>query len=213
VSDIFREVDEEIRKERYHTLWKRYGPWVITAVVALVLAVAGYEGWKSWQRSQALAASDRYAEAVAAVEAGNTEQALTQLAEMAEPAGSGYGLLAAFRRAELLAGQGQTEQAVQLWQRIAASGGDTALRQLATVFSVMHRMDDGDPAQLASRLQPLAEGEGAFRLTAVELQALLAHKQGERARAVELYKQVADAADVPPAQRQRATQMLALLRQ
>jgi hypothetical protein len=74
-------------------------------------------------------------------------------------------------------------------------------------------MDDGDPAQLASRLQPLAEGEGAFRLTAVELQALLAHKQGERARAVELYKQVADAADVPPAQRQRATQMLALLRQ
>jgi hypothetical protein len=211
VSDIFREVDEEIRKERYATLWKKYGAYVIAAAVALVLAVAGYQGWQQWQRSQALSASDSYNAAVAQLEQGNTEQGLQQLAQLSDPSGDGYALLSAFRRAELLAQQGQRQQAVQIWNEIAGSGGDDPLRQLADVFAVMHQVDGGDPDRLASRLQPLAAEDSPYRWTAIELQATLAHKQGDDETAVELFKQIADGGDVPPAQRRRATQMLELL--
>ena len=212
MSDIFREVDEEIRKERYASLWKKYGPYVIGAAVALVLGVAGYQGWQQWQRSQAIEASNAYADAVAQAEAGNVEPALQQFGEMSEPGASGYGLLAAFREAELRAQQGDVEAAVGIWNRIAGSSGTPQpFGDLATIFAVQHRIDDGDPAALAQRLQPLAEGNGAFRWTAVELQAFLAREQGDSERAVELYRQIADASNVPPAQRQRATQMLALL--
>jgi hypothetical protein len=213
VSDIFREVDEEIRKERYATLWKKYGAYVIALAVALVLAVAGYQGWQQWQRSQALSASDSYNAAVTQLEQGNTEQGLQQLGEMADPSGDGYALLAAFRQAELLAEQGATDQAVQIWNEIAGSGGSDPLRQLADVFAVMHQVDSGDPDQLAGRLQPLAAEGRPYRWTALELQATLAHKQGDDDQAVELFKQIADGGDVPPAQRRRATQMLELLQE
>lgn len=213
MSDIFREVDEEIRKERYATLWKKYGAYVIAAAVALVLAVAGYQGWQQWQRSQALSASDNYNAAVAQLEQGNTEQGLQQLAEIADPSGDGYALLAAFRRAELLAERGDSDQAVAIWNEIAGSGGDDPLRELATVFAVMHQVDGGAPDQLAGRLQPLAAEGSPYRWTAIELQATLAHKQGDDDRAIELFKQIADGGDVPPAQRRRATQMLELLQE
>ncbi len=213
MSDIFREVDEEIRKERYATLWKKYGAYAIAAAVAVVLAVAGYQGWQQWQRSQALSASNSYNAAVQQLEQDNTQQALQQLSQMAEPSGDGYALLAAFRQAELLAEQGETQQAVEIWNRIAGSGGDDPLRDLATVFAVMHQVDSGDPAQLAQRLQPLATEGSPYRWTALELRATLAHKQGNDDQAIELFKQVADGGDVPPAQRRRATQMLELLQE
>ena len=213
MSDIFREVDEEIRKERYATLWKKYGAYVIAAAVALVLAVAGYQGWQQWQRSQALSASDSYNAAVTQLQQGNTEEGLQQLGEMADPSGDGYALLAAFRRAELLAEQGATQEAVAIWNEIAGSGGNDPLRQLADVFAVMHQVDSGDPGQLAGRLQPLADEDSPYRWTAIELQATLAHQQGDDEQAVELFKQIADGGDVPPAQRRRATQMLELLQE
>ena len=36
MSDILREVDEELRRERYQKLWERYGIYVVGAALALV---------------------------------------------------------------------------------------------------------------------------------------------------------------------------------
>ncbi|RDD62489.1 tetratricopeptide repeat protein [Ferruginivarius sediminum] len=211
MSDIFREVDEEIRKEHYEALWKKYGSWLIAAAVALVLAVAGYQGWTAWQRDQAMQASQEYAAAVA--KAGDDPAAALQaLGGLAKPGSDGYGLLAAFRQAALQAEEGNVDSAVATWEKIAASDAPPKpFRTLATLFTVMHRIDTGDPGALSERLEPIAQSNDPFRSTALELQGLLAQKQGDEARAIELYKQVADGADVPPAQRRRVTQLLAVL--
>ena len=42
MADIFREVDEDIRKERYEKLWKRYRWWLLGITLALIIAVAAY---------------------------------------------------------------------------------------------------------------------------------------------------------------------------
>ena len=42
MSDIFREVEEDVRRERFQKLWKAYGSY---AIAALVLLFAGIGGW------------------------------------------------------------------------------------------------------------------------------------------------------------------------
>jgi hypothetical protein len=212
VSDIFREVDEEIRHERYKELWRRYGLMVIGAAVALVLAVAGYQGWQAYSRGQALSASDAYASALDTLEAGNRGAALESLGQLAGSGPDGYALLAKLQRARLLAEDGDTRAAVGIWTSVA---NDAATPEpygtLARLFAVMHQLDTGDPGALSTSLDDIADSDSPFRPTALELQAVLAAKQGDTARAVDLYKQIADGANVPPRQRQRATQMLAQL--
>ena len=39
-ENLFKEIDEDLRQERFAKLWKKYGPYIISAAVALVL-VAG----------------------------------------------------------------------------------------------------------------------------------------------------------------------------
>ena len=52
VSDIFREIDEELRRDNFRKLWSRYGRYVIAAAV-LVLVVAGaIVAWRDHQLSE-----------------------------------------------------------------------------------------------------------------------------------------------------------------
>lgn len=212
MSDLFREVDEEIRHERYRELWKRYGPWLIGAALALVLVVAGYQAWQAYSRDQATTAAAQYAAALDKAEAGNQQAAVQALGDLAESGPRGYSLVAEFRRAALQVEMGNTDAAVATWQAIANNAETPEpYGKLARIFAVMHRMDSGDPSALSESLAPIAESDTPFRHTARELQAVLAAQAGEREKAVELFKQIADGANVPPQQRQRATQMIARL--
>src|ERR1700758_2715227 len=49
VTDIFREVEEDVRRERIEKLWKAYGNYVIAA---LVLLFVGIGAWQLWQRHE-----------------------------------------------------------------------------------------------------------------------------------------------------------------
>lgn len=52
MSDIFREVDEALQKEKAEKLWKEYGPTIIAAAVLLVLSTAATVGYRTWNSQQ-----------------------------------------------------------------------------------------------------------------------------------------------------------------
>jgi hypothetical protein len=213
VADIFREVEEELRRDRAARLWKKYGRYVIALAVAVILAVAGIQAWRAYDLNRRQELSERYAAALAMAERGDNAPALDAFAELSDPGAGGYRGLAAFEEARLRVEAGDTAGAIAIWDRLAA---DTSLgqgfRDVALVMSVLHQMDDGDPAVLRARLEPLRAPAHAFRATARELSALLALREGDRAAARELYTAIADDRDAPSGLRSRAAQMLVALR-
>jgi hypothetical protein len=211
VADIFKEVDEELRRDHAAKVWKKYGPFVIGAAVALVAATAAYQIWTWWDVKQRTEMSRSYAAAVALFEQGRTEDAAAAFGAVAE-GGGGYSLLAAFNEARLLAEAGDIDAAIQAWDRLAAnSSAGPAFRGAATLLSIMHQSDSGDPAELEARLAPLTEEGSGFRPIALELTAVMALRQGDRARAREIYTRLADDRTAPVGLRGRASQMLAAL--
>ncbi len=214
MSDIFREVDEDLRQERYKKLWDKHGRTLIGAAVALVLAVGGFQAWKAWDQSQRIALSDRYAEALDLATEGQREAAQDRLSRLSGPDDGGYGTLAAFERARILADSGDRDGAIAIWDELASLRGiGPAFQGLAEMLSVMNQLDDGDPAELEARLTPLTVEGGPFRATALELMAALALRQNDKDRARELYTRLADDRAAPAGLRARATQMLDALKQ
>ena len=212
MADVFKEVDEALREERFTKLWKRYGRSLIALAVAVVAAVAGLQGWRAYDLNRRSELSDRYAAALEQAVAGQTAPALNALADISNSGGGGYPGLAAFERARMLAESGDLDGAVATWDRIAEN---TALgpgfRSVAVLLSVMHRLDDGDPAALRERLEPLAVEGQPFRASALEMLALLALRGGDRETARAHYTKIADDRAAPSGVRARAAQMLAAL--
>ena len=210
MSDIIREVDEELRRENWEILWKKYGKFGFAAAVALVLGTAGVVGWREYDRSQRMAAGDAFGVAIAEVE--NTKEparAADMLAAYIQDAPDGYATLARLREAKLRADAGDREVAVALYDALAADGAvEPLFRDLAALYSVRMQVDGGDPITLNARLSPLAADGKPWRYTARELQAVVALNSGDSAAAREIFTRLADDMETPDSLRTRATEML-----
>lgn len=212
MTDIFTEVEEDLRREKAKRLWDRYGWIATTLVVAVVLGTAAFQGWRWYQAREAAAAAERFLAATRAAEANDTEAAIAGLVPLAQSGPGGYRLLARLQEAGLRARAGEREAAIRLWDGIAADTATPApYRDLAVLLAVLHGIDGGDAAALTARLIPLDRPDGAFRHSARELLAVIAVKQGERDRAITILRGLAAAEDAPQAMRTRAAETLGAL--
>lgn len=210
MSDIFREVDEDLRRDRMEGLFKRYGGIALAGALALIAATGGYTAWRNWKQSQS---QQETAALVAAIsQAGQgAEKGVEALAAFAGKADSGMAALAQLNAAALLAREGKKAEAVAVYDKIAGNSGvNPVYRDLATLLSVMHQLDSGEPGPLQARLQPLSADSSPWRFSAREMTAVLAARAGDKDKARTLFQQLADDAQAPAGVRSRASDLATL---
>ena len=208
---LIQEVDEELRHEQYRELWKRYGHYVVGAVVGIVLVVAGYQGWQGWQTKLRQQEAAQFSAAQALAMSGKTAEAAEALAKLAADSQTGYGVVAQLNRAQLLAATGDAAGALATYQQIVESKAPAEYRDLAVLKASLLALDNGDLSSLEPKLAGLTGADNPWRYSAIEVQALIARKKGDTAQAVTLFKQLADDPQAPRGLRTRATEMLAAL--
>ncbi len=153
MTDIFREVDEALRRDRVAKFWQENAAYVIAFVLGTIILTAGFSGYKAWdagtkqKQSAALIAlqgAPEYPDNITAAALGGMRPALR-----------GIALLGA---AGKQAGKKKPAEALKLYEAAAA---DTKipqdLRDLATLMSVRILSDDkaADGPKLIARLEPL----------------------------------------------------------
>lgn len=215
MSDIFQEVEEDLRRERFKKAWDRYGIYVIAAAVLIVAITAGWRGYDAWQTGQARDTGEAFNAALVAAEDAQTASAAQALTEFAQSAPSGYALLARFRAATAYQQAEQPQQAIDLLREIAGdSSVDEIYRSLATVRLGQALIDDGSTQEATSTLAPIAENTSdPFNLAAMEMMGLAAYAADQTEEARRWFQAVEGAAGVGPGIQGRARFMLALIRQ
>ena len=211
MADIFQEVEEDLRRDRYERLAKKYGVVVVAGLVAIVAATAGYVLWKNWHQARQQAATLQLAQAVdGAGPAGTTAAAIPELETVAKEASAGPAGLARLYEAGVKARTGDSAGAVALYDALAVDGSLPAVyRDLAALLSVQQQVASGDPRALSERLAGLILDTNPWRFSARELYGLLANRAGDQARAKILFQQLADDKDAPAGLRARAAELAA----
>jgi hypothetical protein len=211
VSDIFREIEDELRRDNLLKLWRRHGKYVIAAVVVVFIAAGGFAAWRQHVESERKAVSTRYFGALAAIGQGKAADAEKMFGDLAQT-GGGYAQLARFEQAALMAKSGDKAGAIGIYDSIAKSSGvDPEFRGLATLLSAMHSLPDGDPKTVIAQVAPLTEEGKPWRASALELTAAADLKAGDKPAALKIYKQLADDLSAPEGLRSRAAELAAAL--
>ncbi|WP_188259294.1 tetratricopeptide repeat protein [Azospirillum tabaci] len=210
MSDIFREVDEDLRRDRMERVFKRYGGIMLAAALAVVAATGGTVAWRNWQQSQKQSETTALAAALSQAAQG-PDKGVEALAAFAGKADPGMAALAQLNAAALLAREGKTAEAVAVYDKLSGNAGAGAVyRELAALLSVMHQLESGAPAQLQARLQPLTADNSPWRFSAREMSAVLAARAGDKDRARTLFQQLADDSQAPAGVRSRAADLATL---
>jgi hypothetical protein len=211
MSDIFREVDEDIRRDQLKKLWDRIAPYVIGAAVLIVAATAGYRGWEYWQARQAEGSGDRFIAAVQLSDAGQYNEAIAALEALVADGSGGYPMLARFRIATEKARSGDTAGAVAEFDVIAGSNAPEEMRAMARLRAALLLLDTATPADLEVRLRDLAATGSPWRHTAREILGLSAWRHGDFAAAKTYFEEIAADQEAPQGLRQRVALMLTLV--
>lgn len=212
MGDIFQEVDEEVRRDRFTKFWKEYGRYVIAGAVALVLGTTASVGWREYNTQRQQEDSDRFEAAISLATEGKQQEAAEAFQILSSEAQAGYALFARFRAADALKEAGDVAGAIQAFEDITADTGvDVLYRDLASLLTIMHLLDDRNPEELRGRLTPLLAEDGVWRHSARELSGALALRMGDRELAKTEFQKLSDDLLAPPGARARAAEILQIL--
>lgn len=209
---FLREVDDELRRDQALDFWRRYGRWLVAAVVVGLAAFAGLLIWQSRQTKAAEREGEQLQVAFDNLGAGKPEASARALADLARSKSDGYRAAALFTQADIALQKNDLKGAAQLFARVA---GDQSMgkpfRDLALIRQTNAEFDTLKPDVVVSRLRGLATTGNPYFGSAGELVALAYMKQGRRDLAAQLFGQIAASAQAPQSLRQRAVQMSAVL--
>jgi hypothetical protein len=211
VSDIFQEVDEEIRREQLKKLWDKYQNYIIAGIVLILAAVGGWRGYEWWETKKAVESGSAFEEAVALGEAGKHSEAEAAFSKVANEGTAGYRNLARMRAAAEVAAQ-DPKNAIAAYERIAGDSSTTpALQDLAGLRAGALLIDQGSFDIARARLEPLSGAGRTFRHSARELLALAAWRSGNTGDARHWFDMILTDAQTPASTRSRVEMLIALV--
>ena len=211
-DSFIREVEEELRSDRFKALWKRFGPLIIAAAVLLVALTAAWRGWLAYAESRANASGDAFLRAIELAEEGDRDGALEALATLEESGAGRYDLLARMRAASLTASS-DPEAAIAAFTAVADSAQTpAAIADVARLRAGYLLVDHGDAGEANALVGRLAVEDDPMRHSAREVLGLAALKAGDRARATSRFREITADPEVPPGIAARANEVLALIR-
>lgn len=204
MSDLLREIDQELRQDKARALMRRYGlQFLIGSVMIVVLvAVGSYLRERDIERRAKLTL-----ELYNMVGDGPRPDAF-EIKPMEVFIGHATGELKAlgqFHLAGALTREGDKAGAHKLYQQLALSADLTPeLQDLALLLDIMHRMDEEAPGPLLAELEPLTTGTWGY--SARELVGLLMIRAGRLKDGQLTFQALMKETDLPVAMRRRLLQ-------
>jgi hypothetical protein len=211
VSELFDEVNEEVRRDQLKRLWEQYSIYIIAGALLIIASVGGWRGYQYLEAKKAAEAGAAFDKAVELSEQNKHSEAEAAFNDLAAKAPSGYRMLARLRAAAEVANR-DPQAAAKLYDDIAADRSiGAAERDLAKVRAAGLLLDTASYPSMLQRLEAAAAPEATFHHTARELLALSAFRANDTAAARKWLDLIANDGETPPGLRSRAEALQAML--
>jgi hypothetical protein len=211
VSELFDEVDEEVRRDQLKKLWDRYSIHIVAGALLIVAAVGGWRGYQYLEAQKAAEAGSAFDAALDLSEQNKHAEAEAAFNKLAATAPSGYRMLARLRAAAELATR-DPQAGAKMYDEIAADRSVGATEQdLARIRAAGLLLETASYPGMLQRLESATKPDATFRHTARELLALSAWRANDMTAARQWLDQIANDGETPPSLRSRAEALQALL--
>lgn len=179
MTDIFREIDEDLRRDRYAKLFRRLAPFIIAVIVLIVAGVGSWQAWRWMNRQSAEQAGARFETALQAARDGKNDEAEQAFAAIVADGHGGYKLLSRFRTAALEGAKNPPTGAAAFLAIANDNTVDATWRDLAKLRATLLQINTLSPEEVQIALQPLASPGQPWRYTALETLGLVSLHAGK----------------------------------
>lgn len=207
MSDIFQEIDEDLRQDKAARLWKAYGKYLVSLAILIILAIAGYRFIEHINEENREQASELYELASEAGRTGDKKAAIELFSDERFDGAIGYAIISKLKKAALAKSNNDLEgMAIVLKEIVTNEEIPSYLRNLARL-----KLIASDSNNYISQLDALIEGDGPWKFLALELKGGMELEVGNLKEARSIFKELTNEADTPNNMRRRASEILKAL--
>jgi hypothetical protein len=209
MSDIFQEVDEEVRRDKALEFWTQHQNLILGVAVLIVLGTAGYRFWEYRQTRAAQAAGAKFQTAIRLDAQNKPDEAAPALAKLKADAPRGYAALSRFVEASI-ALKKDPKAGIAAYDALAQDGAvDPLMRDAAKLRAALARVDAGETDAARAALESLSGG--TYRATARLTLASLALAAKDYAGAGKTLTALVADSETPQSERGTAQTLLGLV--
>ncbi len=211
MSELFNEVDEELRRDQIKKIWGRYSFLIVGVALLVVAGVGGWRGYQYLEAKKAAEAGSAFEAAATLAEQNKHPEAEAAFGKVAADGAKGYRALALLRAAAEAAAR-NPQDGIKQYDAIAADPGvATPEQDLARVRATGLAMETAPYDAIRQRLQPAAASDRTYRHTAREMLALSAWRASDAVAARQWLDMMGNDPLTPAGMRSRAEALQALL--
>ena len=209
--DVFEQVEEELRSDRYKRLARTWLPVVGGVLLIALIAALAFWGWDSLQTSKADKASVAFDRGMQSLQANNPVGADAAFTQAAKDGNGAYKALALMQRAAIAVDANRIPDAIARFDEAAKASRDPLLADAAALKAAWLAMDSETLAQIETRLAPIAKDGRPFSPFALEALAMARLQNGQVAPAREALVLLKNGLDTPEIVSQRADLTIAAI--
>ncbi len=207
MSDIFQEIDEDLRQDKVARLWKAYGKYLVALAVFIILVIASYRFIEHKNEKNREQTSELYELASETGRSGDKKAAIELLSDEMFDENIGYSIISKLKKAALAKSNNDLEGTeIVLKEIITNKDIPLYLRDLARL-----KLFASDSDNNSSQLEVLIEEEGPWKFLALELKGGIQLEGGNLKEARSIFKELTDDANTPNNLRRRASEILKAL--
>ena len=212
LTDIFNEVEEDLRREQYLKIWQKYGRVGLGIFIGAILVVSGYVIWQNYQEGRHRAQSAVFHEFLSAEPAPEGVAREAALVELIDELDGGYNALARLELASTFVASEKYPEAISLYEDIAEDGGvERSLRDIAALKGALLQAEVLSLADMRQKVERLAAPGHPLRFSAGELLGYVAYRTGDLTAAEAYLSAVRDDVEVPSNTGLRVADLLAFM--
>lgn len=211
MTDVLRELQDDIRRDRAAQWWKRNGAKVTVSAIVVVAIAAGAAVWKLQSDGAKIAHTMALATASGIDDAAAKAEALGKVAGDEGKPAPGIAILAAIRQGNALAKAGNQEAAAAAFgSALGVEKAPPVLHDFAALRQAQVLLAQSKWDEAVKAADPLTVEGNAWRWSALEVKALGQLQGGHAAEAAATAKSVPPNADIPDTLNERLKQIAAL---
>jgi len=213
VGDVFQEVDEELREEKYKRIWRKFRYYVIGGLILFILGIAANAFWKDYNLKEVNDRSERFFTAIEMAQEDKVN-AITLLEEFAnqEEKNSEYNvLIARFTEAAIRRAEKDYNGALVIYQSLEDNNISNFYEDYAKLSSVEMLIALNNKKDAKLILDDLITNTSDLKYIAMEYLGYLEIDEGNYSKARTIFTNIADEASSSVNMKNRSREILSIL--
>ena len=208
MSDVLRQIDEDLRSEKLSKLWNKYGLYLVSVIIVIVISVIGYQLNVSISKSKNEILVETY---INATNENNFIKQIPLYEEIISSNNEYLSALAALRTSNLQVENDNIEEGLFILEKIAQNiEYDIIIRDLATYLLFIAKIEDPDDVATNLNLTKNRIENSSFKYSFLEIIALRKLILGDYEEAKKDFEDLIINLDLPIEIRNRAIKFIKL---